>query len=120
MFCPLGNKAQEYSKVPFFWEHHTLSVRPGTMQTDKLLKEFWDVTSVGYTDEGKPFVASIEAKDYPIMATQFHPEKPTQEWTEGFGIDHSWRAIRMNEFFVEQFVSMTRYNTNTFGNYSET
>jgi len=57
------------------------------------LANFWDVTSLSYTLNGTAFVASIEAKDYPIFGTQFHPEKPSQLWIDEYNIDHSWENI---------------------------
>lgn len=65
----------------------------------------WDVTSLSYdTEHKRPFVASIEGKKYPFMATQFHPEKTTQAWNDNYGINHSWESMELNSFFGRQFV----------------
>lgn len=80
----------------------------------------WDVTSVSYDANDKAFVASIEGKKYPFMATQFHPEKVTQAWNDGYGINHSWQSMQLNKFFGSQFVSMARANKNSFGDYAQT
>jgi carbamoylphosphate synthase small subunit len=50
---------------------------PYIFKNDSDLSSFWDVTSISLMPNGTSFVASIEAKDYPFFATQFHPEKPT-------------------------------------------
>jgi imidazoleglycerol phosphate synthase glutamine amidotransferase subunit HisH len=42
---------------------------------------------------GTAFVASIEAKNYPIFGTQYHPEKPGELWTDGLGINHEYESI---------------------------
>ena len=48
---------------------HNFAVGPDVFQNEEGLREFWDVTSVSYMPDGRPFVASVEAKDYPIFAT---------------------------------------------------
>ena len=70
-------------------------------------------------NNGTEFVASIEAKKYPIYATQFHPEKPSSLWAEGYKINHSWQSIMNNGHFGEYFVSLARQNNNTFGSYTD-
>lgn len=95
------------------------------MRKDKKLRDFWTITStseVASTEQGgKPrkFIASIEAKKYPFVGTQFHPEKVTQTWIEDMGIDHSWKSIELNRYFGDQFVRMARVNKNNFGNFKE-
>jgi len=54
------------------------------------------------------------------MATQFHPEKVTQAWNDNYGINHSWESMKLNRYFGDEFVSMARSNTNSFGNFTET
>lgn len=81
---------------------------PDTFKNDNGLSSFWDVTSESYMPDGRPFVASIESKKYPISATQFHPEKPSELWTDNKGIDHSWLSIELQEVFSKEFVSMAR------------
>ena len=48
---------------------HNFAIGPDVFKIDDGLREFWDVTSVSYMPDGRPFVASVEAKDYPIFAT---------------------------------------------------
>jgi len=57
------------------------------------MKNFWDVTSHSFMPNGTAFVSSIEAKDYPIFATQFHPEKTLSLWVDGMNINHTWESI---------------------------
>ena len=66
------------------------------------------------------FVASIESKKYPILGTQYHPEKNTQAWNDAFGFNHSWESQQLTRFFANQFVAMARSNTNTFGSFKDT
>ena len=63
----------------------------------------------------------MEANKYPFMATQFHPEKPSQAWNnDKDGMNHSWEAVQLNRHFADQFVMMARANKNTFGDYAYT
>lgn len=100
--------------------HHQFSVSPDKFKTDQGLKDFWDVTSISYDANKRPFVSSMESKKYPIMGTQFHPEKVTQAWNDNYGINHSWESVKLNRYFGDQFIQMTRMSKNTFGNYTET
>jgi carbamoylphosphate synthase small subunit len=77
MYGGLGDKAMEFEKNNFTYNGHYLAVAPETFANDKGLSSFWDVTALHKMPNGTHFVASIESKSYPIMATQFHPEKPS-------------------------------------------
>ena len=46
---------------------HMYSVSPIMFDFDLGLKNFWEVTSIHYMPDGRPFVASIEAKNYPFF-----------------------------------------------------
>ena len=83
------------------------------------MKNFWQVTSFSRLPDGTKFVASIESLKYPFYATQFHPEKPSQIWTDGTNIDHTWTSIGLQELFAKEFVAAARQNPNSFGNFTE-
>jgi len=42
----------------------------------------FDVLSTNSDRQGVDFVSSIEAKDFPIYGTQWHPEKNAYEWAK--------------------------------------
>ena len=48
--------------------------------------------------------ASSSAYDYPIYATQWHPEKNAFEWTRDY-IPHSPNAIKTTFFMADFFVN---------------
>ena len=57
----------------------------------------------------------MEAHEYPIWASQFHPEKNAFEWTKKWNnIPHSKDAIDSSMFFAEYFVEQTRKNFHQF------
>ena len=60
-------------------------------------------------------MALIEAHEYPIWASQFHPEKNPYEWTQRYeNIPHSKEAIDVAAFFAQYFVEKTRKNNRGF------
>lgn len=120
MYAPLGLKAFEFEKKNLTYNSHTWAVAPELFETDKGLADFWDLTAIStIPGNGTAFAASIEAKKYPIFATQFHPEKPSELWTDGYDIDHSWESIQLQSIFGKEFVAMARENTNSFANFTE-
>lgn len=69
MYGGLGDRAFELATHNYTYNSHTHSFRPSTFENDKGLKSFWDVTAIGKTANGTDFVASIEAKNYPVFGT---------------------------------------------------
>jgi len=57
------------------WFYHKNATSVDTFLDNQKLNAFFDITSVNFDGNGKWFVSSIEAKDYPIYAVQFHPER---------------------------------------------
>ena len=67
--------------------------------------------------EGTTFVATMEAKNYPIMGTNFHPEKVLGQWTDG--IEHKWAAYELNKYYGEELIKMARQNPTNPGTYED-
>ena len=92
----LGDDAYDFERHPFTYNAHNLGVSPDLYVSDNGLNSFWDLTAIGHVPdngtEPMAFIASFEAKHYPIYATQYHPEKPSQLWTHN-DINHDWRSI---------------------------
>jgi len=63
---------------------------------------------------GNPFVAIIEAKQYPIFATQFHPEKNIYEWDPTVPQPHDFYSVKVSTYLADFFVSEARRNNQTF------
>lgn len=52
------------------YNSHSFAISPERFLEDKGLRDFWHVTSVSeIPNNGTRFVASIEAKKYPFLAT---------------------------------------------------
>ena len=55
--------------------NHKYSIDYKKFMESDFLKEFFEVLSLSQDREGKEFVSSVEAKEYPFYGMQFHPEK---------------------------------------------
>lgn len=120
----LGKQAFDFVKSNFTYNSHSWGMDPKKMMADKGLSSFWDLTAVSFMPNNgthpMPFVASIEAKKYPIFGTQYHPEKPSELWIDGKAINHAWESIDLQRHFSETFVKMSRAVKNSYGNWTET
>jgi len=61
---------------------------------------------------GDTFIAAVEAREYPVYATQFHPEKNPFEWR--VKADHSKQGVEIAQFLANFFVQETRRNHHKF------
>ena len=68
------------------------------------LDKFYDISATSEDDNGLTFIASIEAKNYPIWGVQFHPEKNMYEWRQT-SIPHSARDVAAGQYFANFFVN---------------
>ena len=68
---------------------------------------------------GDTFVSTLEAINYPIFGTQFHPEKVLEQWTDTEGLGHKWQAYELDKYFGQEFIKMARENANNPGTYEE-
>jgi gamma-glutamyl hydrolase len=55
--------------------NHSMGVSPEKFTRSKLLNRTYDIISYNYDRNGKQFVSTIEAKDYPFYGVQWHPER---------------------------------------------
>jgi len=74
MFSWLGDEAFLFEDHNMTWNGHNWAVNPAKFDTDPGLKEMFEVTSISYMPDGRPFVATVESRKYPFFGTQFHPE----------------------------------------------
>ncbi|KAM6900779.1 gamma-glutamyl hydrolase isoform 2-T2 [Xenentodon cancila] len=82
---------------------HQWSLATSDYNTNEELKRFYKVLSTN-TDGNVEFVSTVEAYDYPIYGTQWHPEKNAFEWTRPY-IAHSPSAVKTTFYMAEFFVS---------------
>lgn len=70
------------------------------------LDTFLNPLATSLDDRNLTFVASFEARNYPIWGVQFHPEKNIYEWGESYkSIPHSLNAVHVGQYFGSFFVN---------------
>lgn len=71
--------------------------------------------------QGRPFVSSVQAREYPIFATQFHPERPAFSFSDApddEGLVHTRAAVQANNELAQVFVDVARRSSRSFGSFA--
>ncbi len=58
---------------------------PSAVDESRRLRDFFTVTSLSTDRDGAVYVATMEARDYPITATQWHPVRAQRAPARGMG-----------------------------------
>uniref|UniRef100_UPI0037E8AEBB gamma-glutamyl hydrolase n=1 Tax=Semicossyphus pulcher TaxID=241346 RepID=UPI0037E8AEBB len=103
---------KDLASEPLTENSHKWSVAVLTHDTTEELKTFYKVLSTN-TDGKIEFVSTVEAYDYPIYGTQWHPEKNAFEWRRPY-VAHSPPAIKTTFYMAEFFVNEARKNMHRF------
>jgi hypothetical protein len=67
MFSPLEDDAHIYEELSITYNHHSWGVSLDKFKTDEGLGKMFRPTSISYDNNGKPFVSSMEAFNYPFF-----------------------------------------------------
>jgi len=94
--------------------NHMRAVFPRDYTLNPLLDQFYDILSTNVDRDNVTFISTVEAKDYPIYAYQWHPEKPQFEWDPKEVTPHSANAIYAMQYAANFFVSEARKNNHQF------
>lgn len=81
------------------------------------LDKFWNPITINDDKNNVSFISIIEAKNYPFVGLQFHPEKNAYEWERKD--PHSWSAIYSARYFYDWFVNECRKNNHRYINNDE-
>ncbi|XP_063768491.1 gamma-glutamyl hydrolase-like isoform X2 [Eleginops maclovinus] len=103
---------EDLASEPLTEHSHKWSVSVLTHNTNNDLKNFYKVLSTN-TDGEIEFVSTVEAYDYPIYGTQWHPEKNAFEWRRPY-IPHSPSAVKTTFYMAQFFVNEARKNFHRF------
>lgn len=68
---------------------------------------------------GKVFVSSMEARNYPFYGLQFHPEKSQFSFEPSAHFNHSAFFIKHNRYFSDFFVNDCKENNYQFSTYDQ-
>jgi len=77
---------------------------------------FWSPLSYNFDSNKLEYLSTIEAKNYPFIGTQFHPEKNIFEWAEESvdNIPHSKDAVAVSLYYSTYFVNLARQSHHSF------
>jgi len=94
--------------------HHD-GVPVGAFSRSALLESFFILVSTNFDRTGKSFVSTLEAWDYPITATQWHPERNAYEWRDSIAATaHTPQSIAAMQYMATFFVGDARRNAQSF------
>ncbi|KAI8471106.1 MAG: hypothetical protein J3K34DRAFT_244588 [Monoraphidium minutum] len=96
--------------TPIAMENHMHGVVMPSYEENPRFKEFFKVLSLSLDRKGLPYISTMEARKYPITATQWHPEKNQFEWPKLLHIPHSPEAVVMGQEVANFFVREARRN----------
>ncbi|XP_034036361.1 gamma-glutamyl hydrolase [Thalassophryne amazonica] len=91
---------------------HKWSVAVETFNSNEDLRNFYKVLSTN-TDGKTEFVSTIEAYNFPIYGTQWHPEKSAFEWTKPH-YPHCPLAVQINFYIAAFFVNEARKSQHSY------
>jgi len=106
------NLKQIITKQKVTYNYHEFGITPKHFNNLPALVDFFNVLSTNEDLKGTPFISTIEAKKYPIYATQWHPEIAIFEWV--LNSEHSNDSIEVNSWLGRFFVNECRKNDNHF------
>lgn len=84
--------------------------------TSMHLDRFWNPITINKLNRNMTFISTVEAKKYPFVGVQFHPEKNAYE--TGNTDPHDWSAIYSARYFFDWFVNECRRNKHKYLNKS--
>jgi len=112
------------SKENVTMNNHHYGIWTDHFQSTSSLSTFFKLLSTNKDRQGAEFVSTVEAFNYPIYGSQWHPEKNPYEWGKTAGvpneaINHSPDAIAIATYTADFFVQQARMNGNKFLDYKE-
>lgn len=109
-----------YAQENVTMNNHHYGIWTEHFQKDATLSSFYDALSTNKDGNGNSFISTIEAKNYPIYGSQWHPEKNVFEWgrsedgTPMEAICHTEDGLRAATYPAEFFVDQARRSTHAF------
>jgi len=91
-------------------QNHQWGFSPELWKSTKSLDDFFEILTVTPDRNGKLYVSTVEARKYPILAVQWHPEKNAFEWGLN-NIPHSPDAIKLTQYVADYFISEASKST---------
>jgi len=97
------------------WQQHRDGIDPSLyLGANPKLSSFFRLIATNVDKKGKPYASMIESFNFPIYATQFHPERNQFEWSENEELIHSFNASITMQYLANYFVNETRKSNHIF------
>jgi len=102
----------EHERVSINFHHFCLTQ---TNFTRYGMDKFWEPLSLNWDQYGLEYISTLEAREYPFVGVQFHPEKNIFEWAlKEPKIPHTSSAVHVSLYFATHFVNMCRRSQHKF------
>ena len=96
--------------APYAYENHVHGIAYDDIIDNPDLRDFFKVLTFSLDKQGKGYVSTMEARKYPVTATQWHPEKNAFEWSPMLNIPHDPVATLVTLSVATNFVNHARKN----------
>ena len=95
---------------------HKYGVAIKTYQQSEAFQELFTVTSTNHDDNGMEYIATMEARNYPFYAFQWHPEKVhfMDTLVPAKDLKQPHEAFAMHRYMSDFLISEARKNNNSF------
>lgn len=103
---------KDLKEKPYAMENHESGLSVRAFDESKSLQDFFNVISVTEDRDGAFYVSTMEARKYPVTATQWHPEKNAYEWAHHLDIPHSRGAVAVTTAVANFIVDEARNSLN--------
>jgi gamma-glutamyl hydrolase len=100
---------------PVTMNNHHQGISPLAFRHTRTLSQRWNITSINYDRNRRPFVSTIEPIEperFPWYGVQFHPEKNAFEYATYPGTDIPYEAIDHSDLGVVFSIHMARFFVN--------
>ncbi|KAK9088720.1 hypothetical protein Scep_027802 [Stephania cephalantha] len=92
-------------------QNHQYGVSPERFLQNNGLSRFFNILTTSTDAYDKVYVSTIQARNYPVTAFQWHPEKNAFEWGLSM-IPHSEDAIQVTQHVANYLISEARRSLN--------
>ncbi|OAY28824.1 gamma-glutamyl hydrolase 2 isoform X1 [Manihot esculenta] len=92
-------------------QNHHYGISPERLVENEDLSSFFKILTTSADADNKVYVSTVRARNYPVTAFQWHPEKNAFEWGLSM-IPHSEDAIHVTQHIANFFVSEARKSLN--------
>ncbi|CAK9325258.1 unnamed protein product [Citrullus colocynthis] len=92
-------------------QNHRFGISPESFGKNEELSNFFQILTTSSDEDNKVYVSTVHARDYPVTAFQWHPEKTAFEWGSSI-IPHTEHAIEVTQHVANHLVSEARKSLN--------